>query len=147
MSNVNKVVENKNFTAINLGKLTLLSETSNGKAFLKEITKATGTEISLSVLPANTDLPFFHSHKQNEETYIILSGEGKFQVDDLSFDICEGSIVRVAPEGIRGMTNTSNDQMIYIVIQSKENSLEQYSMEDGVIQDLNAKELLNKLSE
>ncbi|MDH6305173.1 mannose-6-phosphate isomerase-like protein (cupin superfamily) [Parabacteroides sp. PF5-5] len=127
------VAENKNFTAIELGKLALLPETANGKAFLKEATKASGTEISLSVLPAKTDLPIFHSHKQNEETYIVLSGAGKFQVDDQCFDIAEGSIVRVAPAGVRGMTNTSDEQMNYIVIQSKESSLEQCSMEDGII--------------
>lgn len=133
MNKVEKVAENKHFTAVNLGKLSLLSETANGKAFLKEMTNATGTEISLSVLPAKTDLPIFHSHKQNEETYLILSGAGKFQVDDQCFDIAEGSVIRVAPAGVRGMTNTSDEQMIYIVIQSKEGSLEQYSMEDGIL--------------
>ncbi|MDL2308336.1 cupin domain-containing protein [Bacteroidales bacterium OttesenSCG-928-B11] len=133
MKNVEKVAGNKNFTAVNFGKLTLLPEKADGKAFLKEMTNATGTEISLSVLPARTDLPIFHTHKQNEETYLILSGSGKFQVDDQCFDISEGSVVRVAPAGIRGMANTSDEQMIYIVVQSKENSLEQYSMEDGVL--------------
>lgn len=128
-----KVAENKNFTAIDLGKLTLLSETANGKVFLKDNTNAKGTEISLSVLPAKSDLPIFHTHKQNEETYLILSGSGKFQVDNQCFDITEGSVVRVAPAGVRGMTNTSDEQMIYIVIQSKEGSLEQYTMEDGVL--------------
>ena len=133
MDGLKKVAENKNFTAVNVGKLSLLSETANGKAFLKDATKATGAEISLSILPAKTDLPSFHSHKQNEETYIILSGAGKFQVDDDWFDISEGSIVRVAPDGIRGMTNTSDEQMIYVVVQSKAGSIEQYSMGDGVI--------------
>ena len=133
MEKIKKVAENKNFTAVDFGKLSLLQETANGKAFLKDLTNATGTEISLSVLPAKTDLPVFHSHKQNEETYIILSGSGKFQVDDQCFDISEGSIVRVASDGIRGMTNTSDEQMTYIVIQSREGSLEQYSMDDGVM--------------
>lgn len=133
MEEIKKLAENGNFTAVNFGKLSLLPETANGKAFLKEITKATGTEISLSILPAKTDLPIFHSHKQNEETYLILSGSGKFQVDDQCFDIAEGSVVRVAPAGVRGMTNTSDEQMCYVVVQSKENSLEQYAMGDGVL--------------
>jgi len=34
-----------------------------------------------------------HSHKQNEEIYIILSGAGDFQVNDTAFPIAEGSIV------------------------------------------------------
>lgn len=133
MNNFKKVSGNGNFTAVDFGKLALLAETANGKAFLKEITGATGTEISLSVLPAKTDLPIFHSHKQNEETYLILSGAGKFQVDDQCFDIAEGSVVRIAPAGVRGMTNTSDEQMIYLVVQSKEGSLEQFSMGDGVL--------------
>ncbi|MDL2231117.1 cupin domain-containing protein [Porphyromonadaceae bacterium OttesenSCG-928-L07] len=126
-------MENKNFTAVDFGKFAQLPEVAKGKAFLKEITNASGTEISLSVLPAQTDLPYFHTHKQNEETYIILSGSGKFQVDDQCFDISEGSVVRVAPAGVRGMSNTSDEQMVYIVVQSKEGSLEQYSMGDGVL--------------
>lgn len=135
MNSTKQIAESKNFTAINFGKLDLVLESANGKIFLKDATKASGTEISISILPPKTDLPIFHSHKQNEETYIILKGEGKFQVDDQCFDISEGSVIRVAPAGLRGMTNTSEQQMIYIVIQSKENSIQQWTSQDGVIQD------------
>ncbi|MFT4169050.1 MAG: cupin domain-containing protein [Dysgonomonas sp.] len=135
MNSTKQIAESKNFTAIDFGKLDLVLESANGKIFLKDATKASGTEISISILPPKTDLPIFHSHKQNEETYIILKGEGKFQVDDQCFDISEGSVIRVAPAGLRGMTNTSEQQMIYIVIQSKENSIQQWTSQDGVIQD------------
>lgn len=135
MNSTKQITESKNFTAIDFGKLDLVLERANGKIFLKDATKASGTEISISILPPKTDLPIFHSHKQNEETYIILKGEGKFQVDDQCFDISEGSVIRVVPAGLRGMTNTSEQQMIYIVIQSKENSIQQWTSQDGVIQD------------
>lgn len=135
MNSTKQIAESKNFTAINFGKPDLVLESANGKIFLKDATKASGTEISISILPPKTDLPIFHSHKQNEETYIILKGEGKFQVDDQCFDISEGSVIRVAPAGLRGMTNTSEQQMIYIVVQSKENSIQQWTSQDGVIQD------------
>lgn len=135
MNSTKQIAEGKNFTALDFGKLDLVLESANGKIFLKDATKASGTEISISILPPKTDLPIFHSHKQNEETYIILKGEGKFQVDDQCFDISEGSVIRVAPAGLRGMTNTSEQQMIYIVIQSKENSIQQWTSQDGVIQD------------
>lgn len=135
MNSTKQITESKNFTAIDFGKLDLVLESANGKIFLKDATKASGTEISISILPPKTDLPIFHSHKQNEETYIILKGEGKFQVDDQCFDISEGSVIRVAPAGLRGMTNTSEQQMIYIVVQSKENSIQQWTSQDGVIQD------------
>lgn len=132
---VKEIAESKNFTAVSVGKLSQVLENADGKIFLKEYTKSSGTEISVSVLPPKTDLPIFHTHKQNEETYIILSGEGKFQVDDQCFEIAEGSIIRVAPNGLRGMSNSSDQQMIYLVIQSKANSLEQYTMNDGVVQE------------
>ncbi len=134
-SRIEQIAGSNNFTAVNFGKLNQVLENADGKIFLKEATKTTGMEISISVLSPRTDLSIFHSHKQNEETYIALSRKGKFQVDDQCFDISEGSVIRVAPDGLRGMTNSSNEQMVYVVIQAKENSLEQYTMEDGVIQE------------
>lgn len=141
MENIKQISENKNYTSVNIGSLDQLAEHKlvhpiskriiEGKAFLKEATKATGTEISFNVLPPTTELSYFHIHEQNEETYIILKGEGDFQVDDDCFPVSEGSVVRVSPKGIRGMRNTSEEPMIYIVIQSKENSLQQYSTGDG----------------
>ena len=77
--------------------------------------------------------PFFHSHKQNEEIYIILSGAGDFQVNDTAFPIAEGSIVRVATASNRSIRCTSTEKMLYICIQAKEGSLEQCTMEDGEI--------------
>ena len=141
MDQTAQISENKNYTAINIGELDQLFEHKlihpiskqviEGKAFLKEVTKATGTEISFNVLSPNTELSYFHIHEQNEETYIILKGSGNFQVDEDYFPISEGSVIRVAPLGIRGMCNISDEPMTYIVIQSKENSLQQYSTDDG----------------
>ena len=64
-----------------------------GKQFVKEATGADSCEISFGSLPSGAAVPFFHSHKANEENYIILSGAGKFQVNDDVFDIAEGSVV------------------------------------------------------
>ena len=141
MKQVEKISENKNYTAINIGELNKLTDYSlihpksgaeiTGKLFLKEITKATGTEISFTALPPKTALEYFHIHNKDEETYIILRGSGYYQVDDDCFPITEGSVIRVGPEGVRGLCNTSDELMIYICIQSKENSLEEHTSEDG----------------
>lgn len=141
MGRIEKISENKNYTAINIGKLDNLSDYSlihpknkqeiKGKVFIKDATKATGTEISFQVLPPKTELPYFHRHFDNEETYIILKGDGDFQIDDDCFPISEGSIIRVTPEGERGMRNNSDSPMIYMVIQSKENSLGRHTTDDG----------------
>jgi len=102
-----------------------------GKLFLKEPTNVTGTEISFRTLPAKVELGYFHIHNKYEETYIILKGSGYYQVDNDCFPIKAGSVIRVAPEGVRSLCNTSEEDMVYICIQSKENSLEEYTTDDG----------------
>lgn len=104
-----------------------------GKQFVKEVTGATSCEISFGTLPSGESVPFFHSHKGNEENYIILSGSGKFQVDDKVFNISEGSVVRVATGCDRNLKCTSEVPMSYICIQAREGSLVDYTMTDAEI--------------
>lgn len=141
MKETEKISEGQLYTAINLGNLEDLMSYSlihpvnkrliEGKVFLKDATNATGTEISFNSLPPHTEQPYFHLHRKNEETYIVLKGYGFFQVDDDCFGIKEGSVVRVAPKGKRGICNSSPETMIYMVVQSKENSLEEHTTADG----------------
>jgi len=102
-----------------------------GKQFVKEATGADSCEISFGSLPCGAAVPFFHSHRTNEENYIILSGSGKFQVGDDVFDIAEGSVVRVSPGCFRNLKCTSAEPMTYICIQAKSGSLEKYTAEDA----------------
>lgn len=141
MKQIEKLSESTYYSAINLGNLNDLMDYSlihpvskkklEGKVFLKNATKSTGTEISFNSLPPQSEQPYFHIHRKNEETYIILNGFGFFQVDEDCFGIKEGSVIRVAPQGNRGICNSSDESMIYMVIQSKENSLEEYTTADG----------------
>ena len=117
------------FAHVSVGRLHSL----DGKLFVKEATEATSCEISFGILPTEAAVPFFHSHKANEENYIILSGAGKFQVDDETFDIAEGSVIRVATGCDRNLKCTSSEPMTYICIQAKEGSLEGYTMTDAEI--------------
>lgn len=102
-----------------------------GKQFVKDATGATSCEISFGTLPHGQAVPFFHSHKANEENYIILSGAGKFQVDDSVFDIAEGSVIRVATDCDRNLRCTSAEPMTYVCIQACEGSLGGYTMTDA----------------
>ncbi len=141
MKQIEKLSGNGHFIAINLGNLDELMNYSlihpvnksliEGKVFLKEATHATGTEISFNSLAPHASQPYFHIHRKNEETYIIIKGYGFFQVDEECFEIKEGSVIRVAPQGNRGISNASDEIMIYMVVQSKENSLEEYTTADG----------------
>ena len=104
-----------------------------GKQFIKDATGATSCEISFGSLSTGATVPFFHSHKANEENYIILSGAGKFQVNDDVFDIAEGSVIRVATNCDRNLKCTSAEPMTYICIQAVEGSLGGYTMTDAEI--------------
>ena len=104
-----------------------------GKQFVKEATGATSCEISFGTLASGAAVPFFHSHKANEENYIILSGAGRFQVDGDAFDIAEGSVVMVSTACDRNIKCTSAEPMTYICIQAKEGSLGDYTMTDAEI--------------
>ena len=104
-----------------------------GKLFLKDSIDTTSCEISIGSLDSGQSIPFFHSHKQDEEIYIILAGSGVFQIDDEIIDIEKGSFIRVATGSDRCFKCTSTETMVYICIQAKQNSLEQCTMEDGVI--------------
>jgi len=111
-----------------------------GKVFVKESLKETSCEISFGSLEPGQAIPFFHSHKNNEENYIVLSGNGKFQIDDDVFDVCEGSVIRVATNCDRNIKNTSAErQLVYICIQAKEGSLETATMTDADITERESK--------
>lgn len=127
MSEVKVINTGDKFAHASVGSL----KTFEGKQFVKDATGATSCEISFGTLPSGAEIPFFHSHKENEENYIILSGSGRFQVNDEAFDIAEGSVIRVSTNCDRNIKCTSPEPMSYICIQAKEGSLGNYTMTDA----------------
>lgn len=127
MSDIKVMSKGEKYAHASVGSL----KSFEGKQFIKEATEATSCEISFGTLPSGAAVPFFHSHKANEENYIILSGAGKFQVNDEVFDIAEGSVIRVATGCDRNLKCTLVEPMTYICIQAKEGSLEGYTMTDA----------------
>lgn len=129
MSDVKVLNKGEKFAHASVGSL----RGFEGKQFVKDATGATSCEISFGTLPTGASVPFFHSHKDNEENYIILSGEGRFQVNDEVFDIAEGSVIRVSTNCDRNLKCTSSEPMSYVCIQAKEGSLGGYTMTDAEI--------------
>lgn len=129
MSEIKTVNKGEKFAHASVGSL----HGFEGKQFVKDATGATSCEISFGTLPTGEAVPFFHSHKENEENYIILSGAGRFQVDDDVFEVAEGSVIRVATNCDRNLKCTSDEPMTYICIQAKEGSLGGYTMTDAAI--------------
>ncbi|MDE6696374.1 MAG: cupin domain-containing protein [Muribaculaceae bacterium] len=129
MNEVKILNSGEKFAHVSVGSL----KGFEGKQFVKDAAGETSCEISFGSLPTGQAVPFFHSHKENEENYIILSGAGKFQVNGDVFDVAEGSVIRVATNCDRNLKCTSEEPMVYICIQAKEGSLGGYTMTDAEI--------------
>ncbi|WP_096020974.1 cupin domain-containing protein [Campylobacter lanienae] len=106
------------------------SKDSHRSEFHDEL-NLTGCEVSINHLKAGDSVPFVHSHKQNEEVYIVLEGSGVLYIDGDEFEVNSGDILRIDPEGKRCFKASSNSDLKYICIQCKANSLEQFSYGDG----------------
>jgi uncharacterized cupin superfamily protein len=106
-----------------------------GKLFLKEELGLTGCEISINSMEPGGGMPIYHSHNENEEVYMFIGGRGQVQVDGEIIDVKEGSIVRIASNGERVWRNNGDEPLIYIIIQTRENSLTQYGLPDANIPD------------
>jgi mannose-6-phosphate isomerase-like protein (cupin superfamily) len=118
----------KNYKVSSIGDIQTL-----GRVTLKGELALTGSEISINELPPGVSVPFVHSHKRNEEVYIILKGKGQFYVDGDEFEVEEGSVLRVDPAGARCLRAGGRTPIRYICIQTEANSLVQFTQDDGVM--------------
>lgn len=134
-----RVREGKNFSAAQVGEWKGLLQyqitkpvKAQGKLFIKEELNCTGMEVSFNVLPPGKEVPFHHKHQENEELYIFFKGTGQFQIDGEIIEIREGTVIRVAPDGVRTWRNHSKEDLFFIVIQAKEHSLPTSGIEDAI---------------
>ena len=130
----------KDYSKIELGTFSNLTKTIfqpnpdfkiEGKRFVKDELGLTSSEISFNTMEPNTAIPFLHKHKENEEIYIGVKGEGQLLLNDNYVDIKEGSVIRVATNTERAIRNNTDSLFTFIVIQAKENSLENSTISDG----------------
>ncbi len=115
----------KNFKKVSVG--------NEARTELHDVLALTGAEISINELPIGASVPFVHYHKQNEEIYAILSGEGKVVIDGEEITLKAGDWLRISPSAKRQFFASDEKSINYICIQVKENSLENYTMTDAVI--------------
>lgn len=117
----------KNYKASSIGCIKEL-----GRVTLNEKLELTGSEVSINELPAGISVPFVHSHKRNEEVYIILNGKGSFFVDGDEFGVEAGDVVRIDPTGERCIKADDQESIKFICIQAEAKSLAQFTHSDGV---------------
>lgn len=46
--------------------------------------------------------PFGHSHREQEEAYVVVGGSGRMKLDDDIIELRRWDVVRVAPSVVRG---------------------------------------------
>ena len=143
MRKIETIKTGENYSAVSVGRINEIIEhelpmgpvTIQGKVFAGQTVGATGSELSFQTLVPGQDSGFLHTHKTHEELYIILKGEGLYQVDGEQFPVSEGTIVRVAPNGKRALKNTGRDNLTMLCIQYKANAFTESDspMTDGII--------------
>ena len=114
-----------NYTKCNIG--------NEGRSELNEKLCLTGAEISINQIPAGAGVPFVHSHKNNEEIYGVIAGEGKAVIDGEELSLVAGDWLKIAPVAKRQFFASDNSGITYICIQVKENSLNEFTATDAVI--------------
>lgn len=109
-----------------------VSVAQDARTELHDKLSLTGAEISINNLPAGAGVPFVHSHKHNEEIYVVLSGKGQAVIDGETIELATGDWVRISPAAKRQFSAAADSAISFACIQVKENSLEGYTMDDAV---------------
>ena len=100
---------------------------------LHDTLNLTGAEVSINNLPAGASVPFVHSHKNNEEIYVILDGSGHVTLDGEDVQIEKGDWLRISPSTKRQFFASDNSGISFACVQVKENSLGAYTADDAVM--------------
>jgi mannose-6-phosphate isomerase-like protein (cupin superfamily) len=62
---------------------------------------AEATGLALIKVKPNQRQPFAHRHNQAEEIYVVISGSGRFKLDDELVEVGELDAVRIEPKVVR----------------------------------------------
>ncbi|MDO5422439.1 MAG: cupin domain-containing protein [Eubacteriales bacterium] len=111
-----------------------VSVAQDARTELHDKLSLTGAEISINNLPAGANVPFIHSHKNNEEIYVVLAGKGKAVIDGETVELAAGDWIRISPAGKRQFFAAEDTAISFACIQVKEHSLEGYTMDDAVVE-------------
>jgi mannose-6-phosphate isomerase-like protein (cupin superfamily) len=52
---------------------------------------------------ANVRSPMAHSHREQEEAYVVVSGSGRIRLDDAIYQLRQWDVVRISPSTIRAV--------------------------------------------
>ena len=117
----------KNFSKVSVAQ--------DARTELHDKLSLTGAEVSVNNFPAGACVPFVHSHKNNEEIYVVLAGKGKAVIDGETVELAAGDWVKIAPAAKRQFFAADDSAISFACIQVKADSLEGYTADDAVIEE------------
>jgi len=74
-----------------------------------------GVGLGLANVPRGKGYTFMHSHGEQEEVYIVLSGSGIIRIEDEDIDLRPGDFVRVAPQAKRALKASDESDLLVII--------------------------------
>jgi len=104
---------------------------AKGKLFLGNLLGSAGLEMSLNAVPPGKGIPFLHRHRENDEVYVVVGGRGQFLIDGECIEVAEGSVLRIAPHGVRAWRNNSDAPLYFLCLQYRADSVIQGGTLDG----------------
>src|ERR1044072_5445017 len=69
--------------------------------FARKALGSSNLGVSRETLAPGFRVPFGHTHREQEEVYVVLRGSGRIKIDDEIVELGEGDLVRVPPGGWR----------------------------------------------
>lgn len=107
-----------NFTSTNLFEVdNLAADRGDGfeARFARSAIESEHLGVSYFAGPPNFRSPFGHSHREQEEAYVIVCGSGRMRLDDEVIDLKQWDVVRVAPRVVRAF-EAGPDGLTYIAV-------------------------------
>jgi len=92
------------FTVVNLSEVEdVVGERAPGMEgrFARKHMGSKELGVSFFCYGPNVRSPMGHSHKVQEEAYVVVDGSGRVKIDDEIIDLKKWDIVRVSPKAIR----------------------------------------------
>lgn len=89
--------------------------------FLRDVLETEQVAITYRRMPPETGGKgsYGHSHRTQEEVYVILAGTLQFKVGEEIFDVAAGHAVRMAPQAVRSVWNASDADAEVLLVSTR----------------------------
>ena len=115
-----------------------LENLPNWLTHLKKDIELSAIGITVIRLPAGKGYTFMHQHKEQEEVYMVLDGNGIIHIDGDDIPLVKGDFINVFPQSKRALKANEDTDLIYICVGAvksdkySDNKSTQTLIDDGI---------------